>query len=149
MLIGANDGGPDKPEPGVEPEPLVTVAPNPQKTPEPSPTEEPDSAEKSKPKPAPDTDFDGLAGRWEFDSGVLVLFFGTSDYIEFEVHGDGTGTVFESADGESGKWYVDEDGFFVVEADWSGYYTFKLTLTDDTLTIIDEDGDLRQYKRAG
>jgi len=163
LLTGVFGGGSDKPEADVDPEPLVTVAPNPPETPEPSPTKEPtpteepsptekpDSTEQpdSTPAPVSDSDFDGLAGRWEFDSGVLIWFFGTSEYIEFEAHGDGTGTVFESADEESGTWHIDEDGNFIIEADWSGTYTFELVLSEDTLTLIDKDGDSRLYKRAG
>jgi len=147
MLTGVFSGSSDKQEPDAEQEPVVTVAPNTQETPE--PTEDPDSAERSKSSPAPKSEFDGLAGRWELVFGNLVWFFGTSEYIEFEVHGDGTGTVYESAEEESGKWHIDNDGYFIVVGDWSGTYTFEFVLTEDTLTIIDEDGDTTKYKRAG
>ena len=149
MLTGVFGGSSDKPESDADP--LVTVAPNSPETTEPAHTEDPDSAERSKSTPAPKSksELDGLAGRWEFVSGALVWFFGTSEYIEFEVHGDGTGTVFESEEEESGKWHVDEDGKVIVEAEWSGTYTFEFVLTEDTLTIIDEDGDTSKYKRAG
>ena len=157
LLTGVFSGGSDKPEAGAEPEPVITVAPNLAETPKLSPTEEPDSAERSKSTPAPEqtpapepgASLDGLAGRWEFESGVRVWFFGMSDYIEFEVYGDGTGTVFESEEAESGTWFVDDDGYFIIEGDWSGTYTVELILSKDTLTIIDVDGDSIQYKRAG
>jgi len=153
LLTGAFGTGSDKPEPDAEPEPVVTVAPNTPDTPKPQPNEDEDpddSAERSKSTPAPESEFEfeGLAGRWELHSGVLVWFFGTSEYIEFEVHGDGTGIVFESEEEESGKWHIDKDGYFIVEADWSGTYTFEFILTEDTLTIIDEDGDTTKYIRA-
>jgi len=147
LLTGVFGGSTDKPEPDAETEPVVTVAPNTPGTPKPEPTEEPGSAEKSKPTSAPE--FAELAGRWEFDSGDLVWFFGTAEYIEFEVHGDGNGTVYESSEEESGKWHIDDDGYFIVVGDWSGTYTFEFKISNDTLTIIDEDGDTIQYIRAG
>jgi len=154
FVAGVIGGGSDK----TEPEPTVTVTPNPtaapdeMREPEETPTPAPEPADTPEPEETPtpeiSNNYDDLTGRWELESGVLLFFFGKSEYIDFISFGDGTGSVFESEQEEAGVWHIDEDGSFIVEAEWSGSYEFLLILSGDTLIIIDSDGDSSKYVRA-
>jgi len=88
-----------------------------------------------------------LDGVWSFSHGDIVFFFGLSDFIMFSYRGDNGGEVFESQWEEWGDWYIGEDGRMFIEAEWTGPHVFQIILSEDTLTIIDVDGDAITYTR--
>ena len=98
--------------------------------------------------PTDPIDAQELEGLWAYEHGNRVYFFGLSDFIMFTYFGDSRGEVFESQWEEWGDWYVGEDGRLFVEAEWTGSHVFSLILYENTLTIIDIDGDSITYTRV-
>ena len=89
-----------------------------------------------------------LFGTWEREGGDTVWFFWRAQFIEFFIDDDGTFAVMEYDDMEYGVWYIDGDGYLIVEGEESGYREFYIEIGDDYLIIIDEDGDMATYIRA-
>jgi len=89
-----------------------------------------------------------LDGVWEFSHGEIVLFFGMSEFIMFTYLGNNSGEVFETQWEEWGDWRIGEDGRLFIEAEWTGSYVFSLILDNDTLIIIDIDGEAITYTRV-
>jgi hypothetical protein len=83
-----------------------------------------------------------IVGRWEYQSGDYVYFFGTSEIIEFK----SDGTVIERDHEEEGKWTA-VDGTLTVVSDWGGTDVFSYTIAGNTLTIIDRDFDTIIYRK--
>ncbi|MCL2221188.1 MAG: hypothetical protein FWC20_03525 [Oscillospiraceae bacterium] len=89
-----------------------------------------------------------LDGVWAFSHGDIVFFFGLSNFVMFTYSGDNGGEVFESQWEEWGDWHIGEDGRLFVEGEWTGPHVFYIILNENTLTIIDIDGDGITYTRV-
>jgi len=68
--------------------------------------------------------------------------------IDFSDNGDGTYGVLESAYEEEGLWHIDENGMLVILGESSGLFKFKYSISGNTLTLTDSDGDLIKYTKA-
>ena len=84
-----------------------------------------------------------LLGEWELMSGDVIYFFWRSSDIEF--FSDGRVAVYENE--EFGIWYPTGELTFSVESASGALFTYRYTLSGDTLIIWDEDGDKAEYRR--
>ena len=98
--------------------------------------------------PTDPIDASELDGVWGFLHGDIVFFFGLSDFVMFVYHDDDGGEVYESQWSEWGEWHIADDGRLIVEGEWTGTHVFYIILENDTLTIIDIDGDAITYTRV-
>ena len=86
-----------------------------------------------------------LVGKWDFDAGTWIWFFGTSSVVEF--FEDGTVTQVDTYD--TGEWEVASSGKMEVNDSQGGTFAFDYELNEDSLTIIDSDGDRAVWIREG
>jgi hypothetical protein len=92
----------------------------------------------------PTTDDNELIGRWEFVSGQQIYYFDTDGDIEFYADG----RVMEYSHGEPGRFEVLGNGRMSAIGEWfNELYFFDYTISDNTLTIIDSDGDRGTWRR--
>lgn len=85
-----------------------------------------------------------LIGGWELVSGDWIYYFADSRYVEFF----SDGTVYEDDYGEGGRWSADGNRLRVV-GEWSGAEDFTFSISGNSLTITDRDGDRAVYRRSG
>jgi len=90
-----------------------------------------------------------LEGSWGNGSGDFIYYFYESTNVRFTLTGNGEGRVHEDEWGEWADWWIDGNGLLHIVGDDTGDHdTFRFTVTGNTLTVIDEDGDLRTYTRS-
>ena len=90
-------------------------------------------------------DASALVGRWEVLSGTRIYYFALNMHGDIEFFADGT--VMEYAENEPGTFTMG-NGRLSVYAGWDGMtYDFTVELFENTLTIIDRDGDSVIYVR--
>ena len=89
-----------------------------------------------------------LIGKWEFDTGVWIWYFGVSDNIEFVDHGDGTLVVYASEPSEWNTWFLNNDGYLIIETELGLVYEFQWVIQENNLLLIDSDNDIVQYTRT-
>jgi len=93
---------------------------------------------------AADTDYGQLTGRWQFQSGDYIYFFGRDSDIEFFPDW----TVFEYGYEEAGEYIMGAGGQFFVIGELGGFHRFEYSVSGDRLTITDRDGDSAVYSRT-
>jgi len=95
-----------------------------------------------------------LEGSWVSGTGDVIYGFWDGTDAVIELHGDGFG-VFKVYDMygdlvEDADWKIDSNGDFFVTSTYEFYYTAAITysLTGNVLTLIDEDGDVRTFRKS-
>ena len=82
-----------------------------------------------------------LIGEWEFTDGVGTYFFWSSSNVEFT----SDGVVF-SSDSGYGTWNIEGDRLTVVDS-FGTTFQYTVEIADDSLYIIDSDGDMGRFDR--
>jgi len=90
-----------------------------------------------------------LLGEWTREHGDFIWFFGLAERVVFNDNGDGTFGVSESEFDEIGTWYIDNNGDLIVEGEWTGTWKFNFSIDENSLTLIDSDGDTAHYSKVG
>ncbi|MCL2721207.1 MAG: hypothetical protein FWD47_07700 [Treponema sp.] len=83
-----------------------------------------------------------ITGKWEHVSGDWIWFFGDSDVIEFRANG----TAISYDEEEAGNWSISGQQLTVID-DYGNTWVFRFSIRNNTLTIIDEDGDEGRWRR--
>ena len=142
-LAGCGDSGPT----GSESSPSATIMPSS------SPAETDANTTETRSPGIPQTSASEnmdpqLIGRWEFDSGMWIWFFGTSNVIEF--FADGKVTQMDTDN--PGDWETVGVGrldIYALNTPNRSMYSFNYILEGDLLTIYDSDGDSATWVREG
>ena len=92
-----------------------------------------------------ENNINNLYGLWEFDSGVMISFFGLNGNVEFFDNG----TVIEYEFSIGGRFEADGRwGDLTVHSHLGDIYNFTYNISDDILTITDETyGGYNIYRR--
>jgi len=78
-----------------------------------------------------------LVGKWEYEAGSWIYFFGDSGIIEFSANGN----VKAVDEDETGKWTSAEQGRLKVVDSDDYDFEYRYVIVNNKLTITDEDGD--------
>jgi hypothetical protein len=83
-----------------------------------------------------------IVGRWEYQSGDWIWFFGHSEVIEFRANG----TAISYEEYEAGNWSISGQQLIIVYDDDEREY-FRFSIRNNILTITDSDGDVGRWRR--
>jgi len=90
--------------------------------------------------------YDSPVGEWTFyDSNNSIYFYGTSNYISFDVYGNTYGSEYDYW----GYWWMEDYFTMLVQDRYNDYiHRFWFGTYGDFLTIFDEDNDFVTFQRV-
>jgi len=83
-----------------------------------------------------------IVGRWEYQSGFWLYFFGDSEIIEFRANG----TAISYDEYLAGTWSISGQQLTIVY-DYGRIEEFMFSIRNNLLTITDSDGDVGIWQR--